>query len=169
MPIELYPYDPRWVRFYEEAKMALSVALGGYAKDIQHVGSTSIPGMAAKPVVDIAVAIERYPLPGEIIEAVCELGYEYMGEYGIPRRHLFRLRSPAIGYNLHINELANDQFQRHVLFRDYLCAHPDVARDYERLKRELAARHDEVGPYADSKSEFVQTILEKARAWREEQ
>jgi GrpB-like predicted nucleotidyltransferase (UPF0157 family) len=68
---------------------------------------------------------------------------------------------------VHINELANDQFQRHVLFRDYLRAHPDAVRDYENLKRELAARFDEVGPSADNKSAFVQDILAKARLWRE--
>jgi GrpB-like predicted nucleotidyltransferase (UPF0157 family) len=162
----LLPYDPRWAGYFEEAKLPLSQALGHYALDIQHVGSTSIPGISAKPVVDIAIAIEHYPLPDEVLEAVKALGYTYWGEYGIPHRHLFFTREGPVGYNVHINELANDQFQRHILFRDYLRAYPAAVREYEDLKRELASRFDEVGPYAESKSEFVRDILAKARAWQ---
>jgi len=166
MPITINPYDPRWAEYFEEAKQPLLQALGDYALDVQHVGSTSIPGISAKPVVDIAVAIEHYPLPDDVLDAVKSLGYMYWGEYGIPHRHLFFIRDGPVGYNVHINELANDQFQRHVLFRDYLRAHSDAVREYEDLKRQLAARFDDVGPYADSKSEFVQSILTKARVWQ---
>jgi GrpB-like predicted nucleotidyltransferase (UPF0157 family) len=169
MPIQLVPYDPRWVEHFEQARLPLSQALGDYAVDIQHVGSTSIPGISAKPVVDIAVAIEHYPLPDDVLDAVKALGYTYWGEYGIPHRHLFFTREGPVGYNVHINELANDQFQRHLLFRDYLLAHPDAVREYEALKQELAARFDEVGPYADSKSAFVQGIVAKARLGQLEQ
>ena len=167
MPLELREHDPRWAACFDEVKSSLSPALGLYAVDIQHVGSTSIAGIVAKPVIDVAVAIEGYPLPGEVLAAVEALGYTYWGEYGIPRRHLFFQRGGPVGYNIHINDLVNDQFQRHVLFRDYLRAHPDAAREYERLKLELAAQSDDVNAYADSKSEFVQGILRKAHLWRE--
>lgn len=166
MPIELVAPDPLWPALFEEAKAALSVALGPYAVEIEHVGSTAIPGIKAKPVIDIAVAIGQYPLPDEVLRGVVALGYTYLGEYGIPRRHLFFKRGSPVGYNVHINELANDEFQRHVLFRDYMRAHPRASREYEKLKLELAARYNEVGPYADSKSEFVQGILRKARLWQ---
>ena len=168
MPIELLPHDPEWSAVYEEAKAILSPVLGEYALDIQHVGSTAIPGISAKPVVDIAVAIEHYPLPDEVLDAVKALGYTYWGEYGIPHRHLFFRRDLPVGHNVHINELANGEFQKHVLFRDYMRAHPDDAREYENLKRELAARYDEVGTYAENKSEYVQGILRKAELWSQE-
>lgn len=167
MPIQLQPHDPEWSLIYDIAKLPLSMALGQHARDIQHVGSTAIQGISAKPSIDIAVAIEQYPLPDEVIQAVVDLGYEHWGEYGIPRRHLFHKPGSPVRYNVHVNELSNDEFQRHVLFRDYLRAHSDVAREYERLKQELAARYDDVGPYADAKSEFVQAILAKARRWRD--
>jgi GrpB-like predicted nucleotidyltransferase (UPF0157 family) len=167
MPIELYPQDPRWPAYFDEAKLGLSEVLGRYALDIQHVGSTAIPGIIAKPVIDIAIAIEQYPLPDEVLAAVAALGYTFLGEYGIPHRHLFYRRDPPVGYNIHINELANDEFQRHVLFRDYMRSNPDAAREYEDLKRELAARYDDVNTYAGNKSEFVQGILSKARLWQQ--
>lgn len=169
MPIELHPQDPQWSAVYDEARSVLSAVLGEYALDIQHVGSTSIPGISAKPVIDIAVAIERYPLPDEVLAAVEALGYTYWGEYGIPRRHLFFRRDLPVGHNVHINELANGEFQKHVLFRDYMRAHPADVREYENLKQELAARYDEVGTYAENKSEYVQGILRKAELWRQEQ
>ncbi|HEY0071225.1 MAG TPA: GrpB family protein [Chloroflexia bacterium] len=167
MPIELHPHNPEWAAYFDEGKQVLSAVLGEYALDMQHVGSTSIPGIKAKPVVDIDVAIEHYPLPDEVLAAVEALGYTYWGEFGIPHRHLFSRRDGPVGYNVHINELANDEFQRHVLFRDYMRAHPDAAREYEALKLELAARHDVVNLYAGDKSEFVQGILAKARLWQQ--
>lgn len=167
MPLELQPHDPRWAAYFDEVRASLSGVLGRYALDIQHVGSTSIAGIVAKPVIDVAVAIEQYPLPDEVLTAVAGLGYTYWGDYGIPHRHLFFQRGGPVGYNIHINELANDQFQRHVLFRDYLRAHPDAAQEYERLKLALAAQHEDVNTYADSKSEFVRDILKKAYLWRE--
>jgi GrpB-like predicted nucleotidyltransferase (UPF0157 family) len=168
MPIELLPQDPQWSGVFDEAKVVLSAVLGEYALDIQHVGSTSIPRISAKPVIDIAVAIERYPLPDEVLAAVEALGYTYWSEYGIPHRHLFFRRDLPVGHNVHVNELANGEFQKHVLFRDYMRAHPDDAREYESLKRELAARYDEVGTYAENKTEYVQGILSKAQVWRQE-
>ena len=167
MAIELHPHDPRWAACFDEEKASLSGVLGRYALDIQHVGSTSIAGIAAKPVIDVAIAIEHYPLPGDALTAVEALGYTYWGEYGISHRHLFFRRGGPVGYNVHINELANGEFQRHVLFRDYLRAHPKAAQEYERLKLELAARHDDVNTYADNKSEFVRDILRRAYLWRE--
>ncbi len=166
MPIKLFPHDPDWELLYEEARQQLLAALGSYAMDIQHVGSTSIAGIAAKPVIDIAVAIRQYPLPDNVITAISDLGYTYRGEFGIPRRHFFSRRDLLVGYNVHINELSNDEFQRHVLFRDYLRAHVAVKREYEDLKRDLASRYRDVGQYADNKSDFVKGTLESARAWR---
>ncbi|HVF99972.1 MAG TPA: GrpB family protein [Chloroflexia bacterium] len=167
MPLELLPHDPRWAAYFDEVESLLCGVLGRYALDIQHVGSTSIAGIVAKPVIDVAVAIEQYPLPDEVLTAVEALGYNYLGEYGLPHRHLFFQRGGPVGYNIHINKLANNQFQRHVLFRDYLRAHPNAAREYELLKLELAAQHDDVNTYANSKSEFVQDILRRAYLWRE--
>lgn len=167
MTVELYPYDPQWALLFDEAKLPLSVALGEHAKDIQHVGSTSIPGLAAKPVIDIAVSLDRYPLPDDVIAAVEALGYEHMGEYGIKGRHCFRRPAPPIKYHLHMYALDNGAYQDHVLFRDYLRAHPEAMREYEALKRQLAEQYEDVNDYADNKRDFVRATLEKALAWRD--
>src|ERR671937_139180 len=83
-PVYIVEYDPRWPEMYEQERGPLLEALYPFAVDIQHVGSTSVLGVAAKPIVDIGVGIKEYPLPESSIEAVVALGYEYFGEWGIP-------------------------------------------------------------------------------------
>jgi GrpB-like predicted nucleotidyltransferase (UPF0157 family) len=135
--------------------------------DIQHIGSTSVPGLAAKPIVDVGVAIEEYPLPETSIQAVVALGYEHVGEYGIPRRHYFRKGRPRT-HHLHVLEVKSDEWGKHILFRDYMRAHREEALRYEALKRELARvyQHDREA-YTEGKTEFVLATLAKAQAWRE--
>jgi GrpB-like predicted nucleotidyltransferase (UPF0157 family) len=164
-PILIAEYDPQWPVEYEKEWPRLAEALGGYALDIQHVGSTSVPGLAAKPIVDIAVAIREYPLPEQVIEAVCTLGYEHMGEYGLPRRHYFRKGTPR-SHHVHAIEPDNPEWLNFVAFRDYLRAHPDVTRGYEAMKRQSAVQyeHDRVA-YTDSKAPFISATLAKAKEW----
>src|SRR5438105_8172350 len=165
--IRVVEYDPRWPEVYELERGLLVGALYPFVVDIQHIGSTSVPGLAAKPIIDIGVAIEEYPLPEVSIEAVVALGYEYVGEYGIPRRHYFHKGSPRI-HHLHVLEVSGEEWQKHILFRDYIRAHREQARRYETLKRDLARRYEhDREAYTDSKTEFVLATLAKARAWRE--
>lgn len=130
-----------------------------------------MPGLAAKPIVDIVVALEEYPLPEERIAAIVALGYEHMGEFGIPRRHYFRkgpmgtLRT----HHVHIIERTNPEWKHFILFRDYLRAHPDVTQEYEQLKKALAARYAKVRvTYTESKAPFIKGIMERAKEWRDE-
>ncbi|HEY0072065.1 MAG TPA: GrpB family protein, partial [Chloroflexia bacterium] len=107
-------YNPDWPAYFEEERGPLAAAFGPYALDIQHVGSTSVPGLAAKPVIDIAVATEDYPLPDEVISRVVALGFEHMGEYGIPRRHYFRRGSNGwYAVHVHALERTGDEYIRH--------------------------------------------------------
>lgn len=166
MPIQIFDYDHNWPTAYDRERAALSEAFGPYALDIQHVGSTSVPGLAAKPIIDIGVAIRKYPLPDSIVQAVTNLSYEHKGEYGVPHRHYFRKGTPRT-HHIHALELDGEEWVNHILFRDYLRAHPDQARRYETLKRNLASRyaHDRE-TYTDSKAPFIKDILDKARVWR---
>ena len=167
--IHIAEYDPQWPIEYEKERVRLAEAFGKYALDIQHVGSTSVPGLAAKPIVDIAVAIGEYPLPEQVIKAVCALGYEHMGEYGMPRRHYFRKGKPR-SHHVHAIEPDNEEWLNFVAFRDFLRAHPDVTREYEAMKRQSAAKyeHDRVA-YTDSKSPFISETLVKANEWYAQQ
>lgn len=165
--VHIAEYDPRWPALYEQERAALALALGPLALDIQHAGSTSVPGLAAKPIIDIAVAIEEYPLPTAAIDAVVALGYEHMGEFGIPRRHYFRKGSPR-SHHVHIVELANPEWENFVIFRDYLRTHPQALSQYEALKRELAQTHRHNRElYTESKSPFIRQAIERAKERRE--
>ena len=164
MPIELFAHDTGGPRIIKRRAAYWRRPSARYALDIQHVGSTAVSGLAAKSVLDIAVLLPQYPLPDAIIAAVCRLGYEHRGEYGIAHRHYFVQAGPPIRYHVHANDQATGNFQNHVLFRDYLRAFPAAAREYEALKRTLAARFGaDPHTYTDHKSNFVQAILAQAR------
>ncbi len=158
-------YNPNWPDQYEQERAAIVQAIGPYITNIEHAGSTSIPGLAAKPVIDICIDLNSYPLPAEAITAMGALGYEHLGEYGIHERHYFRKVSPR-SYHIHAYSPGNIEWDAHILFRDYLRAHPQAARQYERLKRELAARHTDRHDYTDDKTDFVHGTLTQAREWR---
>jgi len=173
-PILLADYDPRWPQMFEEERQRLQQAIGRWTAAIEHVGSTAIPGIAAKPVIDIGVALNDLHDALWCITPLVEIGYECLGEYGIPGRIYFRRRTdtplpgqspdPGIGrtHQVHMYERTHHQFAWHITFRDYLRANPDAAREYEALKRRLDIEHDDVEAYADAKSDFVQEILRRA-------
>lgn len=162
-PLELVEYDPSWASLFATERRRLENALGSYAVEIQHVGSTAVPGLAAKPVIDIAIGIDEYPWPGGPIDALVALGYEHKGEHGIPRRHYFRKGVPRT-HHVHVLELSSEQYTGHILFRDYLRGHPDVARRYESLKRGLArtVRGDHRA-YEEGKADFIRDAIFRAR------
>ena len=169
--IVIADYNPDWPAWFAEERAQLAEAFGSHALTIEHVGSTSVPGLAAKPIIDIAVATEKYPLPEEVILRVVALGYEHRGEFGIPRRHYFRKEFNGRYFvHVHANVITSEDYRRHILFRDYLRAHPERARQYEELKRHLAAEYGEYGEvYTDMKTDFIQESLRLAGEWREQQ
>ncbi|MEO6197121.1 MAG: GrpB family protein [Dehalococcoidia bacterium] len=172
--IVLAEYDTAWPTMFREERARLESAIGQWAVAIEHVGSTSIPRIAAKPIIDIGVALGSFEDALFCITPLVEIGYECLGEFGIPRRIYFRKRTDTplpgqmhnsgIGrtHQIHMYEQTHEQFVNHLLFRDYLRAHPDSAREYEGLKRRLAAEHDGVEAYAEAKTEFVKRVLAQA-------
>lgn len=166
-PITIADYDPRWPALYEEEKARILAAIGEWLVDIQHVGSTAVPGLAAKPIIDIMPGIRSLTDAQHCIAALEALGYEYVPEYEaeLPERRYFRKRATPYSHHIHMVEATSDFWQRHLLFRDYLRAHPDAAAEYGELKRRLAARigDDRVG-YTEAKTEFIRSIEERARA-----
>ncbi len=128
--------------------------------DIQHVGSTSIPEMPAKPILDIAVAVESFEGATLCIRPLEELGYTYRGENGIPRRHYFVKGEPRT-HHLHMVEATSAMYKEYILFRDYLVQHPDIALEYALLKKRLAQQFvTERQKYQEQKDPFVQRILQ---------
>lgn len=164
--VRLEPYTPVWAELYAVEAARIQAAIGDLILDLQHVGSTSIPGMPAKPILDIGVAVADFEAARVCIAPVEELGYTYRGENGIPRRHYFIKGDPRT-HHLHMNEIHSRDWESQVLFRDYLRAHPAVAREYAALKLALVGLHPhDREAYLYSKAPFIQHILALARQWR---
>ena len=165
-PILIAEYDAEWPMLYEQEKIKILNALGDTIADIQHIGSTSVPGLAAKPVIDILLGIEYVPPQDAQIAAVETIGYLYCGELGIPGRHYFRCGIPRT-HQIHLVKLDSKFWETHILFRDFLRAHPDAAQQYEALKRDLAVNfRDDRERYTDSKAPLIEQMLVQARTWR---
>lgn len=170
--IYLVPYDPGWPaaasRLAEELLAVCGPAGAGAITGVEHIGSTSIPGCAAKPVIDLMPALVNFEAGLDCVEPLAALGYDYRGEYGLPRRHYFSRRADAstVGLDEHVHMYTpgEGQWDDQLAFRDYLRAHDEARDEYVALKRVLAERHPHDGQaYADDKSEFVQRILRLAR------
>ena len=163
-PVVLVPYDPAWHLRFEEERARLAHALGPLALDVQHVGSTALPGMPAKPLLDLAVGLARLDDAPAAAPALERLGYAplFGPHTGLRDRHVLVKGAPRT-HQLHVVELAGDEWRRMVGFRDWMRTHPDDARRYAALKEELAAHHrDDRAAYAAAKTPFVRAILAKA-------
>jgi GrpB-like predicted nucleotidyltransferase (UPF0157 family) len=160
--VRLVPYTGQWAALYREEERRLRARMGQHVIDIQHIGSTAVPGMIAKPIIDIGVAIPRFEGGFELVTPIEGLGYEYEGEHGIPRRHYYDKGDPRT-HHLHMLEHDSAEWRNHILFRDYLRAHAQVAQEYADLKRELAHRYrNDRTAYTDGKAEFIVRVLEAA-------
>lgn len=168
--VRLVLYRPEWQALYESEKQCLLGVVGSAILDIQHVGSTALPGGVAKPIIDIAIAVEDFEQALACVEPIQQSGYEYHGEHGIPRRHYFvRIMDQPPGeqlstHHVHMVELRSPDWQKMILFRDYLLAHPEFIAEYTELKLRLAEQFptDRVA-YTDGKSDFVARVLQLAR------
>jgi len=162
--VRLVPYTAEWQRIFEDEKALLQSAIGQYVLDIQHVGSTAIPGMAAKPIIDIAIVVTSFEEAKALIQPVEQLGYEYRGEFGIPRRHYFVKGDPRT-HHIHMNEIDSRDWENQVLFRDYLIQHPPSAEEYAALKVKLAQRYPtDREAYLEGKAPFIERVLRAARS-----
>ena len=160
--IELFPHDERWHQLFAAEKARLVKAIGKSILLIEHIGSTSICGIKAKPILDIAVAVEKYADGENCVEPLERLGYEYRGENGIAGRHYFVKGEPRT-HHLHLLELSSASWKNHLLFRDFLRQNQTAAQEYENLKTDLAeknAAHREA--YLIGKAEFIEKTLKAA-------
>jgi GrpB-like predicted nucleotidyltransferase (UPF0157 family) len=161
--VKLVPYDPDWRRAFEREKARLQQAVGEQVLEIQHVGSTAIPGVAAKPIIDIGIAVKDFEDAAACVPPIEALGYTYRGEHGIPRRHYFIQGAPLRTHHLHMVEVMSWDWRSLVLFRDTLIAHPETAAAYLALKQELARRFQgQREAYTDGKASFIEQVLRAA-------
>jgi GrpB-like predicted nucleotidyltransferase (UPF0157 family) len=164
--VEVVPYDPAWPSEFDRVRAELAAVLGPSAAAIHHIGSTSVPGLSAKPVIDVLVETPDLSMIDRASPSLERLGYEARGEYGIPGRRYFS-RPPGSSLKVHVHcfESGHDGIARHLRFRDYLRAHPHAAASYGNLKRSLAATYaDDRDGYQDAKAGFIAELLERAGA-----
>jgi GrpB-like predicted nucleotidyltransferase (UPF0157 family) len=161
--VRLSPYSPEWKTLYEEEERLLKDLISEYIIDIQHIGSTSIPGMIAKPILDIGIAIAYFEEGQKCIEPIESFGYEYKGENGIPERHYFVKGDPTT-HHLHIVEIDSEEWKKNITFRDALRKNDDLAKEYAKLKLNLAEKfkYNRVA-YTDGKTDFVNYVLKLAK------
>jgi GrpB-like predicted nucleotidyltransferase (UPF0157 family) len=158
-------YDPRWPERFETLRARIDAVLGPLAAAIEHVGSTAVPGLAAKPIIDIDVRLRSEGGLPLAIESLGTLGYEHQGDLGIPGRQAFRAPATDVLHHLYICPPGSRAYREHLAFRDYLRSHPKDARAYELLKRSLARRYgNDRDGYTQAKSEFIGAILQRAVA-----
>jgi GrpB-like predicted nucleotidyltransferase (UPF0157 family) len=161
--LQLSPYEPNWPRLFLAEKEQLCASLQNHILDIQHIGSTSIPGMTAKPILDIGVAVSNFEEAIQCVPLLEQIGYKYKGENGIPRRHYFVKGNPRT-HHLHMLEATSEEWNHHLLFRDYLCKNAAVAQAYANLKQQLTTRFaNDREAYQAGKESFIQTVLQQAR------
>lgn len=158
-PVVIVDYNPLWPKQFETLRVRLASVLDGLALTIEHVGSTAIPGLAAKPILDVDVLLKS---AGELplaVAALASIGYQHQGDLGISGREAFRAPAGDPRHHLYVCP-DNREFQRHVAFRDHLRSHPEDANAYANLKRKLAIRfRNDREAYNDAKSNFVEGIL----------
>lgn len=135
---------------------------------IHHIGSTSVPGLAAKPIIDMIMEVENIERVDGWNERFIELGYIVKGENGISRRRYFiHGTEEKRSYHLHVFEKGNPEIVRHLAFRDYMMAHCEEVETYATLKKELTEKYTYDGAlYTEGKNEFVRNVDEKAKEWR---
>lgn len=170
MKVEVVPYDPSWPALFEKEAAALRSILGETLIEVHHIGSTSVPGLAAKPIIDIILEVsdlDELDAKGGQME---QLGYEVMGEYGIPRRRYFRKGGERRTHHVHSFVAGDEHVTRHLAFRDYLRAYPEIAADYAQVKQQAAERsNNDIEEYCDAKDPFVKEYEQKALAWLQAQ
>jgi GrpB-like predicted nucleotidyltransferase (UPF0157 family) len=167
--IRVVAYDLAWPAAFEQEALILAAILGDGLITIHHIGSTAVPGLPAKPVIDMMPLVRDIEGVDRLVPVMSEAGYYSWGEHGIPGRRLFTKGGDEHRtHNVHIFQIDNPEVSRHLDFRDYLRAHPQVARQYAQLKMELAPQFpNDITAYNQGKDSFIKEMERRAREWRE--
>jgi len=158
-------YNSNWSKQFEEEKVKLKEILADKVISIEHIGSTSIEGLGAKPILDIAIGVNDLEVVSEFIDPLKQIGYEFVYHKEFPERRFFRKGQWRAGtHHLHFYQFEGEHWNNQILFRNYLRNNPDVLKEYHQLKVDLAEkfRFDRVS-YTENKSPFIQNVLQKAK------
>jgi GrpB-like predicted nucleotidyltransferase (UPF0157 family) len=165
-PVEIADYDPDWAGAFAELGVVLRGALADVAVRIDHIGSTAVPGLAAKPVIDIQMSVPSLEPVDTFRVPLDRLGYIYRADNPERTKRYFREPPGQRRTHIHVRQLGSFSEQFPLLFRDYLRSHPPQAAEYAVVKRRCAAsfRHDRQG-YVEAKDSYVWNVIRRADAW----
>ena len=154
-------YDAAWAQDFRQIEQELKEALGDLALRIEHVGSTSVKGLSAKPIIDLDIVIPDYSCFDAVVAALETIGYIHEGDLGIPGREAFKYsgKEHLRRHHLYVCTETSEELKRHLAFRDYLRSHPEAVREYSRVKEEGAALYPEdIDKYIEYKSPCIEKI-----------
>jgi GrpB-like predicted nucleotidyltransferase (UPF0157 family) len=162
-PIVIVEYDPAWPQLFQTLRHQVAGVLGDLVLRIEHVGSTAVPGLASKPIIDLDVVVRSVADSPAAIERLAALGYVHRGDRGIPGREAFTTPPDSPPHHLYVVAAGNPAYRRHLLFRDYLRRHPEAAQAYAAFKQAAAERfRDDRTAYTDAKDAIVQDMVKRA-------
>jgi GrpB-like predicted nucleotidyltransferase (UPF0157 family) len=169
IPVELAPHDPAWAEHARREADRLIAALGDVLTEVHHIGSTAIAGIRAKPILDLMPVVRSFAEFDSLRPVIESLGYGWWGEYGIPGRRYCNRNDPVTGkrlMQLHCFEVNSPQLARHLAFRDYLRARPDLALAYEAEKLRCRDLHPgDSHAYTDCKNAGIRRVEKDALEW----
>ncbi|PSJ47658.1 hypothetical protein C7H85_02170 [Zobellella endophytica] len=165
--IVVRPYCACWPGIFIQEKAAIEHALGDVGLAVHHIGSTAVPGLMAKPIIDILLVVDSLARLDRASPRLEAQGYEAKGEFGMPGRRYFPKGGLDRTHQIHAFEQGSGHIERHLAFRDYLIAFPDIAAQYQALKQRVAAScGNDLARYCQGKDDFIKTHEALALAWR---
>lgn len=169
--IKIINFDERWIKEFKSIKQVIIKSLSELIIDIEHVGSTSVLGLGAKPILDIDIVIENYDVFPNVIQALEKIGYFHQEEWRFEGREAFGRKDTStpwdgkgtewMEHHLYVCNKDSKELERHLAFRDYLRNNPEAVTEYENIKKTLAKTMKDRTSYTSGKSEFIKNILEK--------
>ncbi len=158
--VEVTPYDPDWPRTFDHIHAAVWPAVQHAAMALEHVGSTAVPGLQAKPIIDACIVVASPRDIPYVVKALAALGYVHRGELGVPDRAAFRPPASLPKHHLYASPRRSLSLKNQLGLRDYLRAHPEAAKEYGKLKEELARQFPEdIDAYIAGKTDFILGVL----------
>ena len=170
MPREVVvvPHSPDWSSHFEMEVERIATVLDGEVVAFHHFGSTAVPGISAKPIIDILVEVRDIDKIDSYSAKMIRLGYEPRGEFGIPGRRYFPKGGEHRTHHVHIYEQGHFEVKRLLRFRDYLIAHPEETQIYSHLKEKLARQFPEdIDSYVEGKDSFIKELDKRAKTWKD--
>ncbi len=165
-PMHLEKYDPLWGKYFVQEQKRIRVALHLDSTAIQHIGSTAISDIYAKPIIDIMIGVETFPPLQYLSDELVNLGYDALGEAGVPDRLYFRYRGLQL-FNAHVVKREGQHWKSNLALRDYLRAYPEEAKCYEEVKmKAVQSGASSLLKYSEAKSAIVEELMSRALAWR---